>query len=215
VDRQFFPDDGRKQIPDDDGEQTRFYPPRFTLLLMAGGAALFAGIGYRFSLSSMTWLVWFGWVFLVAFSAAALVLLARALRPGPTLVLTAEGVFDRTTLAPTGLVRWDEIAAVRKREIGRGRGSERLLEVVLDDPEEFQARPRSPLRRLADRYRRAMKHPDVSIPGSMVSGPIQGVIDALLRRRPELQILDLPAELPKLRLFKQGPMRQHPRPPRW
>jgi hypothetical protein len=215
VDRPFLPGDGREQLPFDDGEQTRFFPPRLRLLLMVGGAVLFAGIGYRFSLSSMTWLMWLGWMFLAAFTAAAAVLLARALRPGPTLVLTAEGLFDRTTLAPIGLVRWEEIAAVRKREIGRGRGSERLLEVVLDNPEEFQARPRPPFRRLADRYRRALKHPDVSIPGSMVSVPIQQVIDALLRWRPELQVLDLPPELPKLRLFKQGPMRQHPRPPRW
>lgn len=202
--------------PLDDGrEQTRFYPPRVKLLLLAAGSAVFVAIGYLASLADLTWLSWLGWAALVGFGAATAVILARALRPGPTVVLTRDGIVDRTTLAPTGLVRWDEITVVRKKEIGRGRGSERLLEVVLRDPETFHARERSPLRRLADRYRRALKHPDVSIPSSMVSAPIQQVIDDVQRWQPELQVLDLPPELPKVRLFKRGPTRQHPRPPRW
>jgi hypothetical protein len=202
-------------VPDDGREQTRFYPPRVQLLLMAVGSMVLVAVAYLASMSAMTWLSVLGWIGVVVFAATTAVLLARGLRPGPTVVLNAEGIFDRTTLAPTGLIRWEDITVVRKREIGRGRGSERLLEVVLEDPDAFYARPRTPMRRVADGYRRALKHADVSIPGSMVSGPIQTVIDELQRWRPQLQVLDLPPQLPRMRLIKRGATRQHPRPPRW
>lgn len=202
-------------MSDDGREQTRFYPPRVQLVLMALGSLLLAGVGYLASMSDMAWLSVLGWLVVVVFLATTAVVLARALRPGPTVVLNADGIVDRTTLAPTGLVRWEEITVVRKREIGRGRGSERLLEVVLEDRDAFFARSRTPLRRLADGYRRALKHADVSIPGSMVSGPIQQVIDELQRWRPQLQVLDLPPQLPRMRLIKRGATRQHPKPPRW
>lgn len=201
--------------PGDHQPQTRFYPPRVKLTLMAAGSLMLAGIGYLMSMSRVTWLSFVGWVLVVLFVTAALVVLTRALRPGPTVVLTREGVVDRTTLAPTGLVRWDEINVVRKREIGRGRTSERVLDVVLADRESFFNRPRSLLRRVADRYRQVMKHPDVSIPSSMVSTPIQDVIDQLQQWRPDLQVLDLPPQFPKIRLIRRGPMKQHPKPPRW
>jgi hypothetical protein len=201
--------------PGDGQPQTRFHPPRIKLVVMAAGSLLLASVGYLMSLSRITWLSVVGLVLAVLFAAMALVVLARALRPGPTVVLTRDGIVDRTTLAPTGLVRWDEINVVRKREIGRGRSSERVLDVVLADRDAFFDRPRSLPRRIVDRYRKAMKHPDVSIPASMVSTPIQDVIDELHRWRPDLQVLELPPQFSKMQLIKRGPIKEHPKPPRW
>jgi hypothetical protein len=198
-------------------EPTRFYPPRWRLMLLTTTSLFFAFIGWAASRSDNGGVAGIGWTVLVLFGAAALVVLARALRPGPTLTIDAEGITDRTTLAPTGLVRWDEITVVRKREIGRGRGSERMLEVVLNDPAAFYRRSRSWSRQLADRYRVLLKHPDVSVPGSMVSVPMDKLIEELRSWRPDLQVLDLPPRHPRARLFgrRRYPTRQHPSPPRW
>lgn len=203
-----MPDDGR----------TRFYPPRAKLLLMAAAAGLVGALFLVPAGSHNTFLTWLGWVGVIGLGLAALVLVARAARPGPTLVLDAEGITDRTTLAPTGLIRWDEITVIRKREIGRGRGAERVLEIMLTDPEAFQARPRSLVRRVADRYRAVVKQPPVGIPGSMVSAPMEQVVAAIRQRRPGLEVLDgrPPARRrPRLISRRVPDPREHPRPPRW
>lgn len=192
---------------------TRFHPPRWKLLVLAGASAFFAGVGYVASRSDYELLAWVGWVMLVGLGAGTLVMVARALRPGPTVIIDERGITDRTTLLPAGLIRWEQITVVRKREIGRGMGSERMLDVVLVDPGEFRSRPRSPVRRLVDRYRRAVKQPDVFIPGSMVSSPMQEVIDEIRRLRPQLQVLELPP--PRARLLGRRQPDRHPRPPRW
>lgn len=200
------------------GGRTLFYPPRWKLLLLAAASAFFALLGLGISRADVAWLSWIGRGLLVAFSVSTVVMLVRTLRPGPTVIFDADGFTDRTTLMPTGLVRWEEITVVRKREIGRGRGTERVLEVVLADPDRFYARPRPLLRRLDDRVRRLLKTPDVSIPGSMVSKPMRVVIEELQRWRPDLQVLELPPPLPKARVFNrrsQHPTRHHPEPPRW
>lgn len=201
-----------------DREQTRMYPPRAKLLVLAAGSLVAAGIGYLMRMADVAVLAGLGWILLVGFGLATALVLVRALRPGPTVAFDANGITDRTTLAPTGLVRWEDITVVRKREIGRGRGSERLLEVMLTDPDAFYARPRTVWRRLADRYRRLFKQPDVSLPGSMVDRPMQAVIDEIHRWRPDLQVLELPPPVPRLRHLFGRPSRpsdQHPKPPRW
>jgi hypothetical protein len=154
----------------------------------------------------------------IGFGGATAVLLARALRPGPTVLIDDDGITDRTTLAPAGLVTWGEIAVVRKREIGRGMGSERLLEVILSNPDEFRSRPRSLLWRATDRWRELLKQPAVSIPGSMVSVPLSTVMEEIRRRRPQLQVLEGPPPTPskfRLRGGRQRPGREHPDLPRW
>jgi hypothetical protein len=199
-------------------EPTRFYPPRWRLLLLAVGCALLAAVFAIATLADAPLWRGLGWIGLVGFGLATITLLARALRPGPTVLIDGTGITDRTTLAPTGLVRWSEITVIRKKEIGRGMGAERLLEVVLSDPDAFRARPHGVVRRAIDRYRALLKQPAVSIPGSMVAVPMQQVMDAIRRWRPELQVLEGPPPAPKLKLFGRRhhqPRRQHPDLPRW
>jgi hypothetical protein len=200
-------------------EPTRFFPPRWRLLLLSAGCALLTGIFGVASLADTAFWRVLGWIGLVLFGLATAVLLARALRPGPTVLIGEEGITDRTTLAPTGLIRWTDITVIRKKEIGRGRGAERLLEIVLSDPDAFRARSRSWGWWVIDRYRAMMKQPGLSIPGSMVSVPMQQVMDEIRRRRPDLQVLEgPPPPPPKMRLFGRRPhqpRRQHPDLPRW
>lgn len=195
-----------------DVEETVIYPPRVKLLAFALACAAVAGLGFALAAVAAPVLAVTAGLVGVATGAGAVVLMWRALRPGPSLRVCAEGIVDRTGLSPVGLVRWEEIAAIRKREIGRGRGAERLLELVLIDPEEFSARPRSAARRVADRYRRVLKHPPVAIPGSMVSRPLGEVVDEVHRRRPELPVMELPPPLPGL--FGRRPDRG-PQTSRW
>jgi hypothetical protein len=199
---------------------TIFYPPRWRLLALAATTALFGAASLVAARADLTFWRFAGSVLAAGFGLATGVLLVRALRPGPTVVIDADGIIDRTSLAPTGLVRWPEVAAVRKREIGRGMGRERLLEIVLVHPDRFRARPRGWARRLADRYRALIKQPDVTIPGSMVAKPMATLIAELQRWRPELEVLELPPPHPRL-LSRLGrsrlhpPPKQHPDLPRW
>lgn len=199
------------------GEPARFYPPRGRLLLLAAACLAVVAVFYLPASSGSPALTVIGWIGVALMATAALVLLMRAVRPGPSVVIDTEGITDRTTLAPVGLVRWQEITVIRKKEIGRGRGAERLLEVVLADPAGFFARPRGPLRRLTERYRSLLRQPLVSIPGSMVSVPMATVMDTIRTRRPELQILEGPPPAPpKFRLrHRPDPGRRHPDLPRW
>lgn len=200
-------------------DATRYYPPRWRLGLLALGCVFVVGLLLLPATSDVPFLIGVGWLGIGSLVLAAAVLLVRALRPGPTVVIDGQGITDRTTLSPTGLIRWDEITVIRKREIGRGRGAERMLEVVLSDPDGFQARPRGWLRRLSDRYRAALRHPAVSIAGSMVSVPMQVVMDDIRQRRPQLQVLEGPPPAPPKRriLYREKPRpgRQHPEVPRW
>ncbi|HEX7025406.1 MAG TPA: STM3941 family protein [Gemmatimonadales bacterium] len=193
------------------GDATRFYPPRFKLLMYTLGSGLLTLIGFVTSRADYTLLSVLGWCFLVGFGLGTVLMIARTLRPGATLEISDTGILERTTLFPVGVVRWDEIVVIKKREIGSGLGSERLLEVVLADPAGFRSRPRSLARRALDVYRRLVKQPDVYIAGSMVSAPIQAVIDEIKRRRPELHVTELP---PRPRVIRR-PGSEPFRPPRW
>ena len=124
-------------------DETVVYPPRVKLMAFAVGCVGVAGLGLAMAAAAAPVLAVAGGLLGVATAAAAGVFVWRALRPGPTLRVGAEGIVDRTGLSPTGLVRWEEIAAIRKREIGRGRGAERMLEIVLVDPRGFAQRPRT------------------------------------------------------------------------
>jgi hypothetical protein len=194
------------------GGSTRFYPPRFKLLMYTAVSGLFAFVGYVASRADYALLSWLGWCFLVGFGLGTLLMIARTLRPGSTLEISDTGILERTTLFPLGWIGWDEITVIKKREIGHGLGSERLLEVVLADPAAFRSRPRSLGRRVVDLYRRLVKQPDVYIAGSMIAGPIQAVIDEIKRRRPELHVTDLP---PRPRVFRRPGADPAFRPPRW
>jgi hypothetical protein len=203
-------------IPSPDGqEQTRFYPPRFKLLLLTVTSAFFTGLGYVISLSSYTWLSVIGWIMFLAFVLATLVMLARTLRPGPTAIFDAEGFTDRTQLVPTGLVRWDEITVMRKREIGRGMGRERVLEVVLREPERFYAREGSRLRQLSERLRR-LRSDHLTIPSTMVSKPMPVIIAEVQRWCPDMQVLELPPPIARFRFSRHGTTTTgKPNQPRW
>ena len=197
---------------------TRYYPPRMRLLVLALTCAFMTFVLSLPTRADSVFVVLVGWLGVVGFGIATLVLLARALRPGPTLLIDDDGITDRTTLAPTGLVRWAEITVIRKREIGRGFGAERLLEVILTDPATFSNRPRSPLGRLTDRWRAMLKQPVVSIPGSMVSVPLTRVIEEIRTRQPQLQVLEGPPPPPPgllRRLTTRKPRRDYPELPRW
>lgn len=197
--------------------QQRFYPPRVKLALLALSCLFLAAVFILPAGADPAALRVIGQVAVVLMVLAALQLAARALRPGPSVIIDARGITDRTTLAPLGLVRWEEITVLRKKEIGRGRGAERLLEIVLADPEALHARHRGPLRRLTERYRALLRQPLVSIPGSMVSVPMTVVMKAVQDRRPQLQILEGPPAAPSRFRFRQRPEtgRQRPDLPRW
>lgn len=200
-------------------EPVSFSPPRLRLLPLVLTTVFFGLLGLLMAGADGFWR-WTGLLLMIIFAAATLVLVARMVRPGPSLVVDAEGIIDRTTLLPTGRVPWREIAALRKREIGRGMGRERLLEVVLLDPDRFRARPRGWARRLADAYRGVIKQPDVTIPGSMVTAPLATVVAEIQRRRPQLDLLELPPPQPglfaRLGRGKAGPpRRRHPDVPQW
>jgi hypothetical protein len=199
-------------------DATSYYPPRWRLLLLALTCAFLTAVFALPTLAESAFWVGLGWLGVTGFGIATIVLLMRALRPGPTVLIDDTGITDRTTLSPTGLIRWGEITVIRKKEIGRGMGAERLLEVILANPDEFRARPRSWLWRAIDGYRALLKQPAVSIPGSMVSAPLPRLMDEIRRRRPQLQVLEGPPPAPsKFRMVgrRQRPRRQHPDLPRW
>jgi hypothetical protein len=193
---------------------TVVHPPRWKLLLLVLTCVFFVVVCALPAGSDNSVLMVLGVAGMAAVGIAGGVVLWLAVRPGPTLRIDAEGITDRTGVVPNGLVRWEEIAAIRKREIGRGRGAERVLDVVLVRPEEFRARRRGPLRGVVDRYRRLMGHPYVSIPGSAVSVPLGTLIEQMRRWRPELTVLELPPSLPGLFRRRSRPEDRH-RPPRW
>lgn len=202
------------------GPATRYYPPRWKLLALAlacFGVCAVLLVPAR----NIDWAVVAGscWVVIALVAAAGLVLVWRAVRPGPTVVIDGQGITDRTTMAPLGLIRWDEITVIRKREIGRGMGAERLLEIVLHDPAEFHSRRRGRLQRATYRYRQVLRQPQVCIPGSMVAVPMQVVTNEIRQRRPTLQVLEGPPPAPpKLQMFRRRrpePGRRHPELPRW
>jgi len=200
------------------GEATRYYPPRWRLMLLTLTCVGTATVLLLPALTTGPVLAGTSWVLVALLVTGGLVLLSRALRPGPTVVIDRAGITDRTTLAPVGLVRWEEITVIRKREIGRGFGAERLLEIVLTAPDEFRSRRKGWLCWMIDGYRRMLRQPLVSIPGSMVSAPMQMVMDEIRHRRPGLQVLEGPPPAPpKLHLFrKRRPEgRRHPELPRW
>jgi hypothetical protein len=199
-------------------DATSYYPPRWRLLVLALGCLACGAFMLVPTLSEVAFVAGIGWAGVVLFGLAAVPLVLRALRPGPTVTIDAEGITDRTTLATTGLVRWEQITVIRKKEIGRGMGAERLLEVVLNDPDGFRDRPRSWVRRVADGYRAVLRQAAVTIPGSMVSVDMATVMAEIRRRRPGLQVLEgpppLPPKLPRLRRTdSRGPKR--PDLPRW
>jgi len=193
---------------------TVVHPPRWRLLLLVLTCVFFVVVCAAPAGSDNTVLTVLGVAGMAAVAIAGVVVLWLTVRPGPTVRIDAEGITDRTGLVPNGLVRWDEIAAIRKREIGRGRGAERVLDVVLLRPEEFRARRRGPLRRLVDRYRVLMGHPYVSIPGSAVAVPLGTLIEEMRRWRPDLTVMELPPSLPGLFRRRSRPEERH-RPPRW
>lgn len=199
------------------GDHTTFYPPRLRLLVLVGVCVLFGTAFLVMSGADALPLAVIGWIGLTLMTVSGIVLLLRALRPGPTVVIDEIGIIDRTTLAGPGRVRWDEITVIRKKEIGRGRSAERLLEIVLTDPEEFHSRPRNVVRRTIEWYRGLMKQPLLSIPGSMVSAPIQEVMDTIRQRRPDLQVLEGPPPPPPRFRFSRRPpsKRKHPDLPNW
>lgn len=199
------------------GERRRYHPPRGRLLGLVVTCLFIVAVSYLPTRADLPFLVGLGWTMIVLLSLAAVVLLLRALRPGPTVIIDDLGITDRTTLAPAGFLPWGDITVIRKKEIGRGMGAERLLEVVLSDQAEFHARPRSWLRRLTEGYRRLLKQPVLSIPASMVSVPMQAVMDEIRQRRPELQILEGPPPAPSKFRWGTKPQsrRQHPDLPRW
>mgnify|MGYP006976776293 CR=1 FL=1 len=186
------------------------YPPRVKLLALAAACVVLAACGLGLAAAAVPALAVASALVGVGLAAAGVVLGWRGLRPGPTLRVDARGVTDRTGLVPTGLVRWEEIAAVRKREVGRGFGAERLLELVLVDPEGFVARPGGWARRVALRYRALVGLPPVTIAGSMVSRPLGELIDEMHRWRPQLPVMELPPPLPGLFARRGGT-----RAPRW
>jgi hypothetical protein len=199
-------------------DATRYHPPRVRLLVLALTCAFMTLLLFLPTNADSVFVAGIGWLGVTIFGLATLVLLARALRPGPTVLIDDTGITDRTTLAPTGLIRWTEITVIRKREIGRGLGAERLLEVILADPGDFHARSRNPLGRAIDRWRGLLKQPLVSIPGSMVSVPLARVMDEIRRRRPQLQVLEGPPPPPPRllrRLAQRRQRREHPGLPRW
>lgn len=207
------------------GDATRYYPPRWRLLLHALGLGFVLLVLLLPALNANPVMAGISWFLLVLVGIPTAVLVVRALRPGPTVLVDANGITDRTTLAPNGLVRWDQITVIRKKEIGRGMGAERLLEVVLSDPAGFASRRRSWFGRLTDRYRALLRQPAVSIASSMVSAPMSALIAEIRRRQPTLQVLEGPPPRPgKLatvrraagysrgRIGRPGPYQD---PPRW
>ncbi|MPZ28782.1 MAG: hypothetical protein GEV12_20890 [Micromonosporaceae bacterium] len=201
-----------------DGGATRYYPARWRLLVLVLTCAFLVAVFLLPALNAGPVLAGISWGIVFLLGVAGLVLLWRAVRPGPSIVLDRDGITDRTTLAPIGLVRWEEITVIRKKEIGRGMGAERLLEVMLADPDGFRSRSNGWQRQATNRYRAALRHPLVSIPGSMVSVPMQVLMDDIRQRRPELQVLEGPPPAPsKFHMLRrrQQPGRKHPELPRW
>lgn len=197
-----------------------FFPPRVRLLGLAAGTAAVASLGLLLTGAPIGFWRSTGYLATVVAGLATVVLVARAVRPGPTLVVDSHGIVDRTTLLPVGRVRWEEIAAVRKRELGRGVGRERFLEVVLFDRDRFRTRPRGLPRRVVDGYRALVRHPDVTIPGSMVAAPLHLVVEAIRQAQPRVDVLELPPPEPGLvsRMFRprfHPPRRRRPQFPRW
>lgn len=209
------PPSGEFLPPADD--RTVYGPPRLRLLALVGTCLLAMAILWIPAWYGSPVMRGVGWFGIALLTPAVLVLLVRTFRPGATLVIDEHGITDRTALTPTGLIRWEEITVVRKREIGRGSLAERLLEVVLTDPDGFRrARSGRPGWRLLAAWRALLKQPMIGIPASMVSAPLPAVMAEIRRRRPELQVLEGPPPAPtKFRaLFPARGAQQRQRPRR-
>ena len=169
-------------------EEIEFFPLRgMGPLWVAGSLSLAAfatwaairGPSGDSALEIMVGRVLFGVVAVFGWSVTARVL-ARLRETGPTLVLNASGIIDRTALGPPVIVPWDAVLAIRQ-----GTGPQGSLEIRLRDPSAL----RLPwTRKLAVRMIRRTRDADLVIPVRGLDQPSDFVI-AMAHAWNEMQML--------------------------
>lgn len=100
-----------------------------------------------------------GWLSVVVFALALLVLVGRLVRPRPALVLDELGFTDTATASAAGRVAWSEVTRVGTS----GAGQQRLLVVDVRDEQALLERLPAGRRRLTAASRAVTGHP-VNIP---------------------------------------------------
>ncbi|MER7284076.1 STM3941 family protein [Dactylosporangium sp. NPDC000244] len=117
------------------------------------------------------------------FSLAAATLIYRLIRRGPELVITDEGFAYRTW----GSVAWSEVRAVRIREIKVRGTTQRMIEVVLRDPDAYVDGAPVAARMLMRANRRAGFSP-INISAVILPVSLHDVLAAMKRHQPNLII---------------------------
>jgi hypothetical protein len=157
---------------------------RRTVLLALASLGLTAGSAWLLVIHSSLKAELFGAVGVAFFGLGAVVLTYRVLRRGPELVITDEGLDHRSW----GRVAWSQIRAVGIREISVRNTKQRMIEVVLHDPDaHVRAAP------LASRaLMRANQHAGfspVNISAVTLGVPLTEVLAAMIRHRPDLVVM--------------------------
>ncbi|WP_258053335.1 STM3941 family protein [Streptomyces sp. Ru72] len=117
------------------------------------------------------------------FGLCACVAIGRLLRRRPELVLTGEGL----THVMLGSIRWTEIAEVTVREIRVRSTSQRVIELVLNDPDAYLARaPRTA--RIAGKANLRFGYSPATISATTLPVDLDEVVAAMRRHHPELRI---------------------------
>ncbi|PRW63600.1 STM3941 family protein [Actinopolyspora mortivallis] len=135
----------RSESPGEPGYLLAVYPNRVRLSLVTLGALVFALFGLFMCYEALTAMrsAPRAGLFLatgglgVAFFGACLVYGAlRLFRPRPVVLLDNAGLRDHASLTSVGFIAWDEIAGA----MADVDGTQRVLSIVLDDPEKLLRR---------------------------------------------------------------------------
>ncbi len=170
------------------GEVVR--PVRWKLALAAAGLAAFAALAGVFvgllvadgvTGSEPAWSL--AWALLATlWGALAFRLVVRLLRREPLVAYDADAVY----LPGVGAVGWDEVAAVRVDEIGRGRSPMPLVGIYLHDPAPVLARA-GVRRRLEGRFEAAARRAPLSVTPHSLPMELWVLVGRLERRREAAQ----------------------------
>ncbi|MEV6736740.1 STM3941 family protein [Streptomyces sp. NPDC051104] len=116
------------------------------------------------------------------FGLCAGVAIGRLLRRRPELVLNRDGL----THVMLGSIRWTEIAEVTVREVRVRSASQRMIELVLHDPDAYLARaPR--MARVAGKANLRFGYSPASISVTTLPVDLEEVMAAMRRHHPELR----------------------------
>jgi hypothetical protein len=166
-------------------EAVRLYTPRRRLVVLLLGAAGFVAAGLTFILTSVGGVIGdvIGVLGVAFFGSAGVYILVELVHRRPTLLIDADGITDRSSLAAAGRLLWSEIGVVTIYSVG----GQRMLGILPSDPGAAVART-TPIRRALLRMNAGFGFPAINLPEVTLPYPLERLIDEMRRHNPDLQV---------------------------